>query len=84
MLANKYRTDYVFTTNTGKLYDDKNVSVALNRYYKRIGVECKPPHTYRHTEFKGFVFESEELAVLGQHLILLYPGGYIKLKKLLF
>lgn len=49
MLANKYRTNYVFTTSSGAWYDDNNVRVALNRYYKTIGVPMKSPHVYRHT-----------------------------------
>ncbi len=48
-IANGYRTNYLFTTNSGKLYDPTNIRTALNRYYKRIGVEPKPIHTYRHT-----------------------------------
>ncbi len=49
MLKHNYRTGYVFTTSSGKLYDDNNVRTALNRYYKNIGITVKPPHTYRHT-----------------------------------
>lgn len=48
-LRKGYRTNYIFTTDTGKLYDPTNIRTALNRYYKRIGVEPKPIHTYRHT-----------------------------------
>ena len=48
-LRNNYRTDFIFTTDSGEFYDPKNLDVALSRYYKRIGVEPKPMHTYRHT-----------------------------------
>ena len=48
-LKNEYRTDFVFTTSSGLLYDPTNIRTALNRYYKRIGVEPKTIHTYRHT-----------------------------------
>lgn len=49
MLKNGYRTEYLFTTDTGGFYDKKNVSIACARYYKRIGVPVKGFHTYRHT-----------------------------------
>lgn len=48
-LRNNYRTDYIFTTDSGEFYDPKNLDRALTRYYKRIGVEPKSMHTYRHT-----------------------------------
>ena len=44
-----YRTDYIFTTNTGGLLDKKNADTSCQRYYKTIGVEPKGFHTYRHT-----------------------------------
>ncbi|MEE0741033.1 MAG: site-specific integrase [Emergencia sp.] len=49
MLANGYRTDFLFTTASGSFYYRRNVTHALQRYYKRIGVEPKGFHTYRHT-----------------------------------
>lgn len=49
MLKNKYRTDYIFTTNTGGFYDKRNILTACHRYYKIIGVTPKGMHTYRHT-----------------------------------
>lgn len=49
MKRNGYETEYVFTTASGKLYDPHNVRKALERFYKRIGVEYKEPHTYRRT-----------------------------------
>ena len=49
MLENGYRTEYLFTTNTGGFYYRRNVSHALERYYKRIQVTAKYFHTYRHT-----------------------------------
>lgn len=48
-LKNGYRTNNIFTTDSGKYYDKWNVDAALTRYYKAIGVEPKSMHTYRHT-----------------------------------
>ena len=48
-LVKGYRTKYLFTTDSGKLYDPSNVRTALNRYYQKIGVEEKNIHAYRHT-----------------------------------
>lgn len=44
-----YRTDFIFTTDTGSLIDSHNAKTACNRYYKRIGIDPKGFHTYRHT-----------------------------------
>lgn len=44
-----YRSDFIFTTDSGEFYNNKNLDVALGRYYKKIGVEPKTMHTYRHT-----------------------------------
>lgn len=44
-----YRSDYIFTTDSGKFYNPKNIDRALFRYYKTIGVGLKSMHTYRHT-----------------------------------
>lgn len=49
MKRNGYSTQYLFTTDTGKLYDPSNIRTALKRFYKRIGVEYKETHTYRRT-----------------------------------
>lgn len=49
MMRNGYRSDCIFTTDSGEHFDPKNLDRALARYYKRIGVEPKPMHTYRHT-----------------------------------
>lgn len=48
-MKNGYRTDYLFTTESGQFYDMANVNRALSRYYKAIGVPNKTMHTYRHT-----------------------------------
>lgn len=48
-MRNGYRTDYIFTTDTGNFYDKRNINTACNRYYKKIGVQPKGFHTYRHT-----------------------------------
>lgn len=44
-----YKSEYVFTTKDGKLYASTNVRLSLKRFYKRIGVPYKEPHTYRRT-----------------------------------
>lgn len=49
MLENGYRTEYIFTTDSGEFYDKRNIAHACTRYYKRIGIEPKKFHTYRHT-----------------------------------
>ena len=49
MKENGYESDFIFTTKTGGLCDQRNISRACNRYYDRIGVEQKGFHTYRHT-----------------------------------
>ena len=49
MMKNGYRTDFLFTIDTGELYDKRNVSRACSRYYARIGIENKKLHTSRHT-----------------------------------
>lgn len=48
-LQNNYRTNYIFTTDSGEFLNPKNLDRALSRYYKRIGVEPKTIHTFRHT-----------------------------------
>lgn len=48
-MKNGYRTDLLFTTDSGGFYDPKNLDRSLERFYKRIGVEPKTLHTYRHT-----------------------------------
>ena len=48
-MKNGYRTEFIFTTDSGGLLDSKNTRTAIYRYYKRIGVPEKGFHTYRHT-----------------------------------
>lgn len=49
MKKNSYVTDYIFTTETGNLYNAPNLRRSLERFYRRIGIEYKEPHTYRRT-----------------------------------
>lgn len=49
MSDNKYKTDYIFTTNQGGMLDYTNVKRSLKRFYQRIGVPNKSFHTYRAT-----------------------------------
>lgn len=44
-----YSTEYIFTTSTGEMYDRSNLRRALQRYYKKVGVEYKKFHSYRKT-----------------------------------
>ena len=49
MSENGYFTEFVFTTDSGNFYDYRNILRACKRYYKKIGVEPRGFHTYRHT-----------------------------------
>lgn len=49
MLKKGYRTDFVFTTDTGRLYDIRNLEKAFKRLHRSAGVKHKGFHTYRHT-----------------------------------
>jgi integrase len=49
MKKKNYETDYMFTTKSGKLIDHSNITKALKRYCKRIGVEYKSFHKFRDT-----------------------------------
>ena len=49
MKENGYKTNYLFTTSSGKLYDRRNIDHACERYYKTIGIGYRNMHDYRHT-----------------------------------
>lgn len=49
MLRNGYRTDYVFTSETGRLLDKGNLRVAWIRHLKKAGVEYRKFHACRST-----------------------------------
>ena len=49
MRHHKYTTEYVFTTNTGRLLDYHNIRTAFLRFYKRNGIPYKKLHAYRAT-----------------------------------
>lgn len=49
MLKNNYRTDYVFTTASGKLYFISTVRTAYYRLCKQLGIEKRGFHCFRHT-----------------------------------
>lgn len=42
-------SDYIFTTASGGFVDRHDVQHAMERYYKRIGIEKKKFHAYRAT-----------------------------------
>ena len=48
-MIQNYRTDYIFTTENGEFIYRRSAKQSCDRYYKRIGVEPKGFHTYRHT-----------------------------------
>lgn len=49
MKKHGYKTDFVFTTSTGKLYDPVNLRRALKRFYNAHRIAYKHPHVYRAT-----------------------------------
>ena len=49
MKKNNYKTDYIFTTASGHLYDAHNIRRALQRFYDRNGIQYRHPHAYRST-----------------------------------
>lgn len=49
MEKNKYKTEYIFTASTGKLYDPVNIRRALKRFYASNDIPYKHPHAYRAT-----------------------------------
>ena len=49
MAANKYETEFIFTTDTGQLIDISNLTRSFNRFYKRHGIPQNTFHTYRRT-----------------------------------
>ncbi len=49
MRRNGYKTDYVFTTSTGKLLDYVNTRRSFVRFYKKHDIPTKKTHAYRAT-----------------------------------
>ena len=49
MIDRDYNTEYIFTTNSGKLIEPSNLATAFNRFYKRIGITPQNFHIYRAT-----------------------------------
>ena len=85
MKKNNYKTDYIFTTRSGNLLNSKNCSRALNRYYKRIGIDGKHTHAYRSTfctqlckcgvplEVASKILGHSNIAVTAKHYALVQP-----------
>lgn len=46
---NEYKTNFVFTSSTGKLLEYGNVRRSLMRFYQRNNIPAKNPHVYRST-----------------------------------
>lgn len=49
MMKKGYRTDIIFSTNTGNYHFKRDITRSLNRLYKRIGVPQHKFHSFRHT-----------------------------------
>lgn len=49
MMTNGYRTDYIFTTETGNFYHKSTIRKSCCRVYKANGVRSFGFHVYRHT-----------------------------------
>lgn len=49
MLQNNYRTNYIFTTSTGKFYYRRTLQQFFERLYRRIEVPYHKIHDFRHT-----------------------------------
>lgn len=49
MMEKGYRTNFLFTTSTGKWYRRRNIKKSLDRLYKKIGVPQHKFHAFRHT-----------------------------------
>jgi len=49
MKKNGYKTDLLFTTSTGNIYDPVNLRRALKRFCNAHGIEYKHPHAFRST-----------------------------------
>lgn len=48
-MAHGYRSEFVFTASSGELYFLSNLRMALKRLCKRLGIEPRGYHTFRHT-----------------------------------
>ena len=49
MMSKGYRTDYIFTTETGNFYHKSTIRKACDRVYRDNGVRSFGFHVYRHT-----------------------------------
>lgn len=49
MEKNGYKTELLFTTSTGRMYDPKSIRKSLKRFYDAHGMPYKNPHAYRAT-----------------------------------
>lgn len=67
-MKNGYRSDFIFTTDSGEFYNAKNLDRALERFYKRIGIAPKTLHTYRHTFATNLCRSGEPIEVVRELL----------------
>lgn len=92
MMKKGYRSEYIFTTDSGEFYDRQNIQHGLTRYYKRIGIQpyrtgknnnpvYKSPHCFRHTFATNLVAAGvtidEAAALLGHSDISMTSRYYI-------
>lgn len=63
-LRKKYRTEYVFTTGTGKLYDRRSLRHSFDRIHSAAGVPCHGVHAYRRTFGTKLAREGTPIQVL--------------------
>ncbi len=68
MLKRKYRSEYIFTTSTGKLYDRRSIRHSLDRIHAAAGVSLHGLHTYRRTFASKLAAAGTPLQVLADLL----------------
>ena len=49
MMEKGYRTDFLFTTSSGSVYETHSLRTAFKRFLRRIGVDPRGFHVFRHT-----------------------------------
>ena len=85
MKDNGYKSDFIFTTNTGNHVNRSSLDKSIKRFYKRIGIEPKHNHAYRSTfctqlckcgvplEVASKLLGHKNIAVTARHYALVQP-----------
>lgn len=85
MKKNHYKTDFLFTTNTGAHVNRSSLDKSIKRFYARIGVSPKHNHAYRSTfctqlckcgvplEVASKLLGHKNIAVTARHYALVQP-----------